>query len=487
MNKTYRNLVLVAIFVISASMHFSHFSKDLMGLHVWRQTQTQSTINNFYEEDMNILAPRRNDRGDSEGVFRMEFPLMQWLIACVYNVTGKHILITRLFMFLIGFLSISGMYRLLGALFDKPMVSVFGAWAFTFSPSFYYYTINPLPDNFALCCSIWGLTFFFFWYKNKQASQLIISSLLLSVGALCKLPFIIYYIVPIVYFAILIAKAGMDKKIISQLFQAFGFSILPIAWYLAVIPDWEGNLIVKGVLNKDSSGLQILTYAFQNLSSTLPELLLNYGSVLFFLSGIYLAFKKSFFRKQKFILLASLGLLTILYYFFEANAIGINHDYYFFPFFPLLFILVGYGACQLYAAKNSLYRYLTICLLLILPITCYLRMCDAWNPDAPKFNSDLLRYKTELRNAVPKDALVVAGNDVSHFIFLYYIDKKGWGFQDDRLNSDMLQSMIVNGAQYLYSDAPSVYTNPEIANLLDKLVLEKGSIRIYSLKTAPSE
>lgn len=341
MNITYRNLFLATIFVLSAAMHFKHFSKDLMGLHVWRQTQTQSTINNFYEEDMNILAPRRNDRGDSEGIFRMEFPLMQWLIACVYKVAGKHILITRLFMFLVGLLSISGMYRLLGALFDKPMISVFGAWAFTFSPSFYYYTINPLPDNFALCCSIWGLSFFFFWYKSKKASQLIVSSLLLSIGALCKLPFIIFYIVPIVYFAIYLAKAGINKKIIIQQFQAFGFSVFPIAWYLAVIPDWEGNLIVKGIINNDSSGWQILTYALQNLSSTLPELLLNYGSVLFFLVGIYVVFKKSLFRNPKWILLASLSLLTILYYVFEANAIGTNHDYYFFHSFHGCLFLLG--------------------------------------------------------------------------------------------------------------------------------------------------
>ena len=48
-------------------------------------------------------------------------------------------------------------------------------------------------------------------------------------------------------------------------------------------------------------------------------------------------------------------------------------------------------------------------------------MKERWSPENPGFNKDLLTYKNELRNAVPKDALVVAGNDKSHFIpFLLY-------------------------------------------------------------------
>src|SRR5690606_23252253 len=136
MNKTIRNIILLSIEVISTLMHLKHFSKDLMSIHVWRQTQTQSTIINYYEEDMNIFNPRRNDRGDSEGIFRMEFPLMQWLVACQYKLFGNHLIISRISMFLIGLLSILGIYKLLDVLFQKTILSLIGAWAFNFSPSF---------------------------------------------------------------------------------------------------------------------------------------------------------------------------------------------------------------------------------------------------------------------------------------------------------------------------------------------------------------
>ena len=77
MSNSLRNWILVGIVALSAAMHWPHFGKELMSIHFWRQTQTQSTAISFYEEDMNILNPRRNDRGASEGLFRMEFPLIQ--------------------------------------------------------------------------------------------------------------------------------------------------------------------------------------------------------------------------------------------------------------------------------------------------------------------------------------------------------------------------------------------------------------------------
>jgi len=104
-------------------MHYKHFSKDIISIHSWRQTQTQTTINNFYEEDMNILNPRRNERGSGDGIFRMEFPLMQWLVASSYHLFGSSILVTRLFMFGIGILSVFGIYQLLLSLFRKEMLA----------------------------------------------------------------------------------------------------------------------------------------------------------------------------------------------------------------------------------------------------------------------------------------------------------------------------------------------------------------------------
>ena len=482
MNKPFRNTILLSIVVISFLMHFKHFTKDLMSVHVWRQTETQSTINNFYEEDMNILNPRRNARGDTEGIFRMEFPLMQWLVACLYKIFGNHIVITRIFMFFVGILSILGIYKMLLTLFQNETIAVIGAWTFNFSPCFYYYTINPLPDNFALSCSIWGLALFFIWYKNQKLLTLLSSSLLLSIGALCKLPFIIYFIVPSVYFFRVIIKNGISLKIFIRVSAAFCFIVFPVAWYVTVIPNWYGNVVLKGMADNNDSFKILLSYYFHTLTTSLPELLLNYGSLLFFLFGFYFLFKRKSYKNPTFIVLLSLGLAVLAYYFFEANAIAKVHDYYLFPFYPILFIIVAYGAYYLLISKIKFIRVLTIFLLLILPFTCYLRMRVRWNPDSPGFNKDLLTFKLELRNVVPNDSLVIAGNDESNFIFLYYIDKKGWGFKKNNLTAEKLLSMISKGARYLYSDSRTIESDPNLTSYFDKLILEKGSVKVYRLK-----
>ncbi len=481
MNRSYRNLILISIVVISALMHLDHFPKDLMSIHVWRQAQTQSTIVNFYEEDMNILNPRRNDRGNTEGIFRMEFPLMQWIGALLYKVFGRDLILIRIYMFVVGILTVIGMYKLLQALFNNTVLALMGAWAFNFSPSFYYYTINPMPDNLALCFSVWGLAMFFLWYSKQKNSHLLFSSIFLSAATLSKLPFILFYAVPLAYFIRLSLRKGINRKILTQVFLVFIFAILPIIWYLSVIPHWDGNPILKGIFGSKESFAKILDYFQHNLISTLPELLLNYGAVLFFLGGFYFLYRNKAYKDPRFGLFLFPGFLLILYYILEANAIGKIHDYYLFPFLPFLFILVAYGAYHLFSQSNKSLRYLTFLLLLILPFTAYLRMQNRWNPESPGFNRDLLIHKNKLREAVPKDALVVAGNDLSHFIFFYYIDKKGWGFDNDRLTPEQLKEMIQNGAEYLYTDTKMI--NPKrFPCCLEELILEKGSIRIYRLK-----
>ncbi len=462
-------------------MHSPHFRKDIMSFHSWRQTQTQATINNFYEEDSNILNPRRLARGAGDGIKRMEFPLMQWLIASSYHLFGQSVMVSRLFMFLLSLLGILGMYRLLLALFSKPLLAAIGAWAFTFSPSFYFYSINPQPDLMALSATLWGAAFFFDWHRQQKAMQLWLAALFLAIGTLCKLPFGAYYLLPMVYF-LKQWRNSIKPKNLEAAAVFLVFALFPLAWYLWVIPQWDDNPIIWGMLENQSAFSKLLYYLQFNLISTLPELLLNYGSVAFFLAGFYFMKKRKAFQNNRFDPLLGVSITVLAYYLFEANAIAQVHDYYLFPFLPLLFILVGYGAYHLLQQQAQFWRYFVGFALLILPLTCYLRMKDRWNPDSPGFNPDLLTYKKELATAVPAEALVISGYDVSSCIFLYYIDKKGWSFTDGHLSGAQLDERIAQGAEYLYIDEASYTERAEVQARLDTLVGEYGSIQIYRLK-----
>ena len=109
-------------------------------------------------------------------------------------------------------------------------------------------------------------------------------------------------------------------------------------------------------------------------------------------------------------------------------------------------------------------------------------MKDRWNPESPGFNPDLLKYKSELQAAVPDDALVVTGNDISSCIFLYYIDKKGWSFTDGHLSGEELKQLSQDGAEYLYIDSEAFIQREDIKTRLAEKVGQFGSVYIFKLK-----
>lgn len=480
-----KNTLATLLFVIplvSMAMHWRVFQSDLVGVHVWRQVQTQSVVLNFYEEDFNVLNPRLNPRGSGDGIERLEFPLMQWLFACFYKVFGNHLVITRVLTFLVGIGTLAGMYFLVKNLFKDRLAALAGAWALNFSPAFFYYTVNPLPDNFALCCAVWGLAFFYHWYETRRDTRLFIAGFFFSMAAVCKLPFVLFFCAPFVCF---LYEFLQKKEIRVLAFHSLAmvlFLVPAAAWYAWVIPSWHNNGVTKGILDNQIPVAQMLRYVSDNLVSILPEMLLNYAAVPFFIAGFFYMFDRKAYRDKRFLHLAGLGAAVIFYFLFEINMIANVHDYYLFPFVPLLFVIVSYGALQLLNGSNASVR-AALLLMLLMPLTAFLRTRNSWNPDAPGFNKDWLAYKTELRALAPRDALCVAGNDFSYQIIFYYIDKKGWPFAGDNLTAAKLSGMIQEGAQYLYSDARQVDDSPEIRPLLDSLVLERGSLRVYRLKS----
>jgi hypothetical protein len=370
--------------------------------------------------------------------------------------------------------SVYGIFYFLKNLFQNNLIAMIGAWAFNFSPVFYYYTMNPLPDNFALCCGIWGLAFFSGWIKENSVSAIILAGFFLSLAALAKLPFILYFVFPFACF--------IYSKRFRSAFLLVLFMLLPAGWYIAVLPSMGWNPVLFGIFGPGKiSFVEILDILRFNLVSTLPELLINYGAVLFFCAGLFFAFRKKISRKEIYKSLLWLAAALLLYFFFEMNLIAKVHDYYLFPFLPLIFLTVAYGCYHLFSI-NRIWERFGLFLLFILPLTAFLRANTRWDVTDPGFNTDILVYKKELREAVPDSEKCMVGNDNSKNICFYYFNKKGWAFDNDSLSSGKLNKAILSGVKYMYSDSRKVDENPEIVPFLDSLITQKGTVRVYKLK-----
>lgn len=449
-----------------------------MGIHAWRQIQTMTVVENFAAEDMNILNPRINARGDGNGIFRMEFPLMQWVFAWFYKWFGSELIIARILTFIISSFSILGFYRLLREYRQSQVVSAIGAWCLAWSPALFYYAVNPLPDNLALCLAIWSFIFLKRYQTDSSYRSLILFAVFLSLATAVKLPYILFGAGYIPIFITRLKSGNGKEAIIKSLI--LGFILLPAAaWYVWVIPQWTNMALLGGVSAEEAFDYQsALNTIWGTFHSLLPELFINYGAVLFFLLGIG-AFIRAEQKLARFKIELSMLFFISLYYLYEVNMIGLAHDYYLFPFLPLLFLVVASGVKRMLNHSTIWVKYVGLVALIVLPATAYFRTKSRWIPEGSA--SLLVKHKEELRNLIADDVLVVAGNDPSTFIFLYHIGKKGWVFEQNWLVSGNLQDHMAKGAKFLYSNTDFVENEPSIRSLLGEPIFDKDGIKVYPL------
>jgi hypothetical protein len=481
--RRHHRVILWLIPAISLLLHAYVLPLDLVGIHVWRQTKTQLVIDNFYRSDMNIFLPRCNSMGYEDRLLLQEFPIMQWLHALVYKVTGwHHIALTRLLSFVTGMVGVWGMYWLLRGIFGRVAVAVVGAWCYAFSPVFHYYTVNPMPDNFSLAAGIWSLAWLFRYRQSGSIWHVVASAVCLSLATLAKLPFVIFAAAPAILLLQQWRATGQTRRFLQATIIYAVLLALPAIWYLSVIHTWGDNMVIAGITHTDQSIAELAGILLSIITSMLPELLLNYGSVLFFVVGIALIFSQKQWQKPGFGALAALGLAVIGYFVFEINAITTVHDYYMFPFLPPLFIVVASGAQAVLSSGRKAIRILAFVCLAVLPVTAAIRCYSRWHVASDVgFDRVFYDYKEQIRAATPQQPLVVVGNDESDMILLYYTNRVGWVYRNDEIDGNLLSSYIRLGARYLYCTG-SVDTKLDVLPLLKGRVYQRGNLRIYELK-----
>ena len=476
--------------LLSIFLHWKIFDRELSGIHTWRQTQTAQNILNFYRYDSNILNPSNNviTKEHKLTVFRNEFPVMQWTVGMIFHLTGNSVFVIRICMFVLGLFSIFGMYSWLKNLLNSEITALAGAWAFTFSPVFYYYTMNPMPDNLALCGTIWSLAYFTRYLKTGSLKHVAWSAFFLSLAVAAKLPFIVFLGAQGTWLLWSIIRKRFKKLKPEILFSLIFLVILSPAllWYAWVIPTWS-NGVTSGIFRNTISADTFHAFLRYHLNTMFPVILLGYVAVLFLFLGFIFAILRKCWKDDRFIWLTGMGLGVLLYFVFEFNMIGIVHDYYMMPFLPVLYVIVAYGIQQT-IRLDSWGKWLAALLLISMPVVTYKLTKDYWSEKYMPQVADVFLNHKELREAAPATAICIMLNDVSSYAFAYLIDKNGFVFNDDHLPGGWVDDMIRNyGATYMYSNSRVVEEDPEVNQYFENMVMERGNVRVYKLKGKESE
>lgn len=468
-----------SLFFISFSLHYRIFTLDIIGVHVWRQTLTQSVIDNFVEMDFNILNPHLNDLYYPNGIFRMEFPLAQWICALFIKIFGYNVLVTRIVFYVMSWLSVIGVFQLTQVLFKNKISSYIATWCFAFSPIIYYYSVNPLPDNLALCFSIWSIYFFINYLDSNKLNHFILSCLLLGLATATKLPFILFgamYLAPF-----WLTYKTHQKTKIHFLFIPFLFCLPALIWYGFAMQHWTAHGVISGITDSNSSLYALFDILQFNLISTLPELLINYATLPLFIIGLFISTTLLKFNNKTHLSLFLIAVSCSIYFFYEMNIIAKIHDYYLFPFLPIIFILVAKGINYL-ITSNTNYKLFIFLAILISPITAYLRCNNRWDVTTPGFDIGYTKHKNEIKSIIQPNTKIIIYGDKSSCIVLYQIHAKGWNYCDLALLKKDLLPNIKKGAQFLITHTNSIDNFKQNNKHIDSLIFNKNNIKIYRLK-----
>ena len=464
----------ITVFVF---IHLLYINLPPCSIHVWRQCNTLAVAQNFYDESYAILEPRVDRRFESDGITGTAFPLYEWILALIYKVTGVHYWVHRLFSLLITATTIIFAYRFLKNITSNKLVAAFACSMLLWTPELFYHSINAIPDLLALCTGFMSL----YYYTKKQptTSSTILSFFFLTLSGLIKLQYLMIGI----YHLVVFFKSKLKNKILFKedfLILVAGLFCLTVvfSWYnysLQLIE--QSNLRDFGIEIRSANNFQTAFATLKkNLISDFPELVFGFANTIVIIIGSYASYSKK--SNTYFIHFLALLIIYSTYHLLELKQMDVHH-YYMMPIYFSILALLYNGIA--YLNKKGNYAFLVI-LLIVQPALACIRIIPArWGKSDLGISQTLSDNSqlTKLKSLIPDNAKVIAGPDESGCIYLYFLHKKGFGYERANQLTELkdgvllLENYISRGATYLITSNASDVKN-------EKLIRYYDSIQLYN-------
>ncbi len=466
--------ILLVLILFNFCFHLPQINRPPYGFHQWRQAQTLAVARNFYEESMDVFAPRVDGRGNGDGVTGMEFPVLNYIIACSYRLFGFSDAAGRLVALVFGALAILGIYLLGSELFGSRKLGAYAAIFLTFSPLFLYYSAAVMPDVPMLSMLFYSLYFFTRWKRTERSGDLALAAVFLGSAGLIK----IAALIAIPYFVWILIR---EKRIG---WRTLGPFVIPLGaicgWYL-----YARHLSSRSGIYDFKLGPTILANAREFFVTTykiafswLPEVYMNYGSFLFLVLGlIVIARRRAPSSKSVAFTAVMSGSLAI--YMLTQYPMLLGHDYYMVPILAVLPFVAAMGLQSLLVKSRAGRWFALVFLGISMAIGIY-RVNDRYrNYDRVK-QAELQSLEPYLdAHGFPVHERYVVCHDASPAIYLYFAHRKGWAMaEDDPL--EKWESAVSKGAGILVSDSRTFEQKPGVKECL-KPIGEHGGFRVFSI------
>jgi hypothetical protein len=320
-------------------------------IHSWRQADCVSFALNFYHDRATFFQPCVSNLGETgDGKIASDFPLIQYLVAQAWKVTGVNIIVFRAIDVLFLVVGLFFCFKLFAYWFKEnyTLALLLTGTIYT-STVLSYYGATTLSDIHAFGLSCMGFYFFIIWLDKKQLRDLLITVLSFTFAGLFKMSSGFIYAIAISFFLVRILFNDNDSKEGLWSIKHVALLLIPFAtwfaWYYHVYlynKVHDNDFFLIGILpiwEIPSENLYRISVNF--IWETLPAALgmpIIVGVCVLTISVLIVNIKNFFTEKYLRLLLPLASITTYLMLFFEVFEV---HDYYLINMVPVFVLLIG--------------------------------------------------------------------------------------------------------------------------------------------------
>lgn len=489
--------------------------------HQWRQTDGLSIALNYFKEGMNFFEPKIHFQYSDEGKAIGEFPIIYYINATIWKITGQSYFTARLLNLSIVFAGFIALYKTIYILSKSYFTSVVIPVFVFCSPLIAFYSNNFLVN-------VPGLSFVFIsWYyfvkysKNKGIKYLIFFSIFGSLAVLLRSTMLIGLCPVFLIFFLEKTKLFQPKLFTQKLWLEILLLSLPcvilFSW-LAFVNSYNNANNSVYFLTQTRTLWSIDWIEIKNIWKSFNEDILPtiyHKSVLFLFAALIILMLVRIKYINKYLVVFNLTIFFALIFYIILWYANLNvHDYYLIELFlfvpPLLLSVSEYSKnklIQLYQSIKMKVAIVSILLFSLLYSVVIMRQkynfrktvftsillpeekIKLWDWYHWDYDSKIRAYETispYLREiGIKREDIVVSIPDQSTNISLFFMDQKGYTslYQDGIPIKDQLDFFMERGAEYLIINDTSLYQQENFKEYRKNKIGAYQNIEIFDLKT----
>ncbi len=345
--KNYIPYVLLAFIVIFGFyLRIYHIDYQPIGYHNNKDIHHLTEARNFARDGFfkyGFFVPARDYVGlhqDPSGAHGDTFPTTPVIVAIFFTIFGIKIWVARLVGILFNTATILAIYLFVKELFKREDLALVSAVLTAILPLFVFFSHNVQLENPAVLFMVISAYFYLKWRESFKGSELILTSLFLTLATLTKYNFF-FIIIPMIL-AFPYKRLIEWKKDIKAYIVSFTiFLLFPLWFYYA---DYVNEKVGKGELvTSETIKLEKIFESnwqtTQNFYISDSFTIIGAGLALIGLIFVLYTYYKNKDFGSKFVIFYSIGaFITII---IIADRLG-GHAYYYYTIAPLVIILMAY-------------------------------------------------------------------------------------------------------------------------------------------------